>query len=105
MNDEKSKNLSDNEQQPSTTEPHRVEPGQVPSQLTHDEEDKTASENERPPSAVEGHTGVLLRDRPPRPGTIELKGPPGLGVSVGGDEWCTKIVLHFLVSDEGACTR
>jgi len=103
MNDEKNKKLSDSEQQPSTKERHRVEPGQVPSQRTHDGEDKTTSENERPPRAVGADPGVLLRDRPPRPGTIELKGPPGLAVSVGGDEWCTKIVLHLLVDDEGAC--
>ena len=77
MNDEKNKNLSDSEQQPSTKERHRVEPGQVSSQRTHDEEDKTTSENERPPSAVGavgGDSGVLLRDRPPRPGTIEVMG-------------------------------
>jgi hypothetical protein len=45
----------------------------------------------------------MLVDRPPKPGTIELKGPPGLAVSVGGDEWCTKIVLHLPVREEGVC--
>jgi len=107
MNDKKSKNPSDNEHQPSTTEPHRVEPGQVTSQRTVDEQGTTTSENEqtsRAKEATESDVGVLLRDRPPRPGTIELKGPPGMAVSVGGDEWCTKIVLHLPVNDEGACT-
>jgi hypothetical protein len=107
MNDEKNKKLSDSERQPSTTELHRVEPGQVTSQRTDDEQDKTTSDNEQAPRAKEAagsDGGVLLRDRPPRPGTIELKGPPGMAVSVGGDEWCTKIVLHLLANDEGACT-
>lgn len=77
MNDEKDKTKDDNEQQ------SRVE-------AIHSEE------------AVGKADGVLLMDRPPKRGTIEVKGPPGMAVVVGGDEWCTKIVLHLPLNDEGA---
>lgn len=78
MNDEKDKNKDESEQQ------SRVE-------AIHGEE------------AVGKADGVLVVDRLPKRGTIEVKGPPGMAVSVGGDERCTKIVLHLPVPEERAC--
>ncbi|MBL9099447.1 MAG: hypothetical protein JNL82_00735 [Myxococcales bacterium] len=49
----------------------------------------------------EDASGVLLIDRPVKPGTLELKGPPGMAVQVVGDQWSTKIVLIGFQSDEG----
>ena len=85
MNDEKNTTTSANEKQSMVEEDLRAEPGELANQ------------------SAERDRGIMLVDRPPKPGTIELKGPPGLAVSVGGDEWCTKIVLHLPVREEGAC--
>ena len=93
MNDEENKTKSANDGQPSADEAVRAEPGEVP--------------NERPPAPQDlggSDAGVMLVDRPRRRGTIELKGPPGMAVSVGGDEGCTKIVLHLPFDEEGAWT-
>ena len=76
----------------------------------NDEKDNQKSDSEqqsrveaiRSEEAVRNDGGVLLMDRPPKRGTIEVKGPPGMAVSVGGDERCTKIVLHLPVNEEGA---
>lgn len=89
MNDEKNTTTSANEKQSRDEEGLRAEPGELA-----DPQVKNGAERDR---------GIMLVDRPPRPGTIELKGPPGLAVSVGGDEWCTKIVLHLPAREEGAC--
>jgi hypothetical protein len=85
MNDEKNTTTSANEKQSRVEEDLRAEPGELANQR------------------AERDRGIMLVDRPPKPGTIELKGPPGLAVSVGGDEWCTKIVLHLPDREEGAC--
>lgn len=93
MNDEESKTKSADDGQPRADEAVRAEPGEVP--------------NESPPASQDlggSDAGVMLVDRPPRRGTIELKGPRGMAVSVSGDEWCTKIVLHLPFDEEGACT-
>lgn len=93
MNDQEDKKKSENEQQPSADEAVRAEPGEV--------------SDESPPATTEPDgidAGVMLVDRPPRRGTIELKGPPGMAVSLSGDEWCTKIVIHLAVGDLGEWT-
>ena len=93
MNDQEDRKKSANEEQPRADEAVRAEPGEVP--------------NENPPATKDlggSDAGVMLVDRPPRRGTIEIKGPPGMAVGVGGDEWCTKIVLHLPFNDEGGCT-
>lgn len=89
MNDEKNTTTSANEKQTRVEEDLRAEPGELANQRVKD--------------GAERDRGIMLVDRPPRPGTIELKGPPGLAVSVGGDEWCTKIVLHLPDREEGGC--
>jgi len=79
----------------------------------NDEKNETTSDKDVQPSALAaghgqpdqaGDVGVLLVDRAPRPGTIEIKGPPGMAVSVAGDERCTKIVLHLVIREEGEWT-
>jgi hypothetical protein len=76
----------------------------------NDKKNETTSDKDEQPSALgvghgqPGQAGVLLVDRAPRPGTIEIKGPPGMAVSVGGDERCTKIVLHLGIHEEGGWT-
>ena len=80
MNDEKSETTNDKDKQPSALAAGHGQPGQA------------------------GDLGGLLVDRQPRPGTIEIKGPPGMAVSVGGDERCTKIVLHLVIHEEGGWT-
>ena len=85
MNDEKNTTTSANEKQTRVEEDLRAEPGELA--------------NQRVENNAERDRGIMLVDRPPKPGTIELKGPPGLAVSVGGDEWCTKIVLHLPVRE------
>jgi hypothetical protein len=92
MNDEKNKTTSANEKQPGGEEDLRAEPGEIGTQA--DQRSRDGAERDR---------GIMLVDRPPKPGTIELKGPPGLAVSVGGDEWCTKIALHLPIGEERAC--
>lgn len=93
MNDEKNTTTSADKQQARAEEVLHAEPGELSAQA--DQRVKDGAERDR---------GIMLVDRPPRLGTIELRGPPGLAVSVGGDEWCTKIVLHLPVREEGACT-
>jgi len=103
MIDEKNKNLSDNDHQPSTEGSLRAEPGQVTGQRTKDEEDTPTIDAERAEDLGSG-PGVLLMDRLPRPGTIELKGPPGMAVIVAGNEWCTKIVIRLPIHQDGERT-
>jgi hypothetical protein len=103
MIDEKNKNLSDNDHQPNTDGSLRAEPGQVTGQRTEDEED-TSTIDAEPAEAIDSARGVLLIDRPPRPGTIELKGPPGMAVSVAGNEWYTRIVIRLPIHQDGAGT-
>ncbi len=45
---------------------------------------------------------VLVVDRPPHPGTIEIKGPPGLSVSLTTDVGFTRVVLHLPQDPEDA---
>ncbi len=103
MIDEKNETECDKEQQPSTEASLRAEPGQVTGQRTEDEEN-TSTIDAEPAESVGSVRGVLLRDRSPRPGTIEIKGPPGMAVSVGGNEWCTKIVIRLPIDQDGAWT-
>ena len=93
MNDQEDKKKSASEEQSRAEEAVRAEPGEVP--------------NEGPPATTEPDgidAGVMLVDRPPRRGTIELKGPPGMAVSLSGDERCTKIVIHLAGGELGGWT-
>ena len=96
MNGKKSKKPSDNEHQPRNQEAERAQ--QVGDPKTDESRELSTEEG------AERGAGVMLVDRPPRPGTIELRGPPGMAVSVGGDGLCTKIVIHLAVDEEGAWT-
>ena len=106
MNDEKNKKPSDNQHQPKDPEAVRAQQVGDPNQRRSGQEDpKTGASRElRTEEGGESGAGVMRVDRPPRPGTIELRGPPGMAVSVGGDGLCTKIVLHLAVDEEGAWT-
>jgi hypothetical protein len=106
MNDEKNKKPSDTPHQPKDPQAVRAQQVGDPNQRRNRQEDPETDES-RELSSKEGgesRAGVMLVDRPPRPGTIELRGPPGMAVSVGGDERSTKIVLHLRVDEEGAWT-
>ena len=93
MNDQEDKTKNANEKQSRADEAVRAEPGEV--------------STERPPATKApggSDAGVMLVDRPPRRGTIEIKGPPGMAVGLGGDEWCTRIVIHIPFAEEGGWT-
>ncbi len=104
MNDEKNKKPSDNQHQPKDAQAVRAEQVGDPNQRRNGREDPETDASRESKEGGESGAGVMLMDRPPRPGTIELRGPPGMAVSVGGDERCTKIVLHLRVDEEGAWT-
>jgi len=98
MNDEKSK-------RPKDQEAVRAQQVGDPNQRRKEQEaPKTDASRDLSKQGDESGAGVMLMDRPPRPGTIELRGPPGMAVSVGGDGVCTKIVIHLAVDEEGAWT-
>ena len=93
MNNQEDKKNSAEEEQPRGDEGVHAEPGEA--------------SNENPPATKEPggiDAEVVLMDRPPRSGRIEIKGPPGMAVSVAGNEWFTKIVIRLPIHDEGAWT-
>ncbi len=91
MNDDKNdKNdkKSAKDQQPRAEEVVRAEPGQHP--------------NPEVPEAKEvsgRDAGEIVLERLRWRTTLEIKGPPGMAVSVSGDEWCTKIAMRLPMAE------
>lgn len=74
----------------------------------NDEKTKENKDPEQPrgdDAGREDAAGILLVERPRRPGTLEIQGPPGMSVRVVEDQWSTKIVLTGFQGDEGRDVR
>lgn len=93
MNDERDDKQSANDQQPRAEDVVRAEPGQHPNPEAPEAKEVSGRE-----------AGEIVLKRLLWRSTIEFKGPPGMAVSVGGDEWCTKIVIRLPLAEWGSWT-
>lgn len=93
MNNEKDEKKSASEKQPGGEEVVRAEPGRHPNPEAAGAKEAGGNDAE-----------VIVLERPLRPVRLELKGPPGMAVSVSGDERCTKIVLRLPMDEGGGWT-